>query len=224
MNNRLNSLTKYIEELKKTPLLDPEEELKLWQKAAEGNPEAFTILAKAYQPLVFSGARKFKVIPEVLEELISEGTVALIESAERFDYKAGIAFSVFASQHIRGVMINFLKKETNQADLMHLEEPMGGGDGVLSDFLEDHSSSPFAEAFRSFIADKMQSAVARLPLREKQVITALYFDDMTAKETAERYSVSLGHVYRSEKKGIQRLRGSLSKFAREMRQQPKYKR
>lgn len=216
MNDRSDFLTKYIEELKKTPLLAPEEELKLWQ-AAKSNPEAFTTLAKAYQPLVFHCARKFKAIPEILEELVSEGTVALIESAERFDYKAGIAFSVFTEKHIKGAMIDFLKKENRQTNIMYLEEPVGG-DGVLSDYLEDCSASPFAETLRNIIASRTQSAIARLPLREKQIITAIYFEDMTAKETAEKYSVSLGHVYRSEKKAIQRLRGSLSRFIRELRQ------
>lgn len=43
----------YLEELRKTSLLEPEEELELWRRDAAGDEAAHQRLMTAYQPLVF---------------------------------------------------------------------------------------------------------------------------------------------------------------------------
>lgn len=211
-----NYLNKYIEELSKTKLLTSEEEYQLWQEAANSNPQSFTKLATAYQPLVFSQVRKFKVPYETIMELIQEGTVALIESAERYNYKSGIAFSVFATSHIRGAIINYLKKENANSLLQYLEEEITPeftlGESIKADIV------PFENnLFQKYIKQKVQNCINRLPIREKQIVIALYLEEKTAKETAQQYKLSLGSIYRLEKKGKQRLRGMLSQSIKEIR-------
>ena len=52
-------LQSYLEELRKTPLLEPEEEHRLWEQAAKGDLDAHQKLMTSYQPLVFKIAASF---------------------------------------------------------------------------------------------------------------------------------------------------------------------
>ena len=56
-------LQEYLEELRKTPLLEQDEERLLWQQAAKGDLNAHQKLMTAYQPLVFKIASSFR-LPE----------------------------------------------------------------------------------------------------------------------------------------------------------------
>ena len=101
----------YLEELRKTSLLEPEEELELWRRDAAGDEAAHQRLMTAYQPLVFKIASSFRLPEADTMELIQEGMVGLLEAAESYDYKRQVAFSLFAVHRIRGRMMDFLRRE-----------------------------------------------------------------------------------------------------------------
>ena len=93
-------LQSYLEELRKTPLLEPDEERALWERVAGGDLEAHKCLMTAYQPLVFKIATSFRLGEAETLELIQEGMVGLLEAAENYDYTRQVAFSLFASYRI----------------------------------------------------------------------------------------------------------------------------
>ena len=62
----------YLEELRKTSLLEPEEELELWRRDAAGDEAAHQRLMTAYQPLVFKIASGFRLPEADTMELIQE--------------------------------------------------------------------------------------------------------------------------------------------------------
>ena len=87
-------LQSYLEELRKTPLLEPEEERRLWEQSAQGDLAAHQRLMTSYQPLVFKIAASFKLGEAETMELIQEGMVGLLEAAESYDYKtSGIDYN-----------------------------------------------------------------------------------------------------------------------------------
>ena len=90
-------LQQYLTELQKINLLEREEELDLWRACADGDQSAYRKIITAYQPLVFKIAMAFRLTETQTLELIQEGTVGLLEAAEKFDYTRGVAFSIFAS-------------------------------------------------------------------------------------------------------------------------------
>ena len=51
----------YLEELRKTKLLEPAEERALWERVAQGDLQAHKKLMTAYQPLVFKIAISFQL-------------------------------------------------------------------------------------------------------------------------------------------------------------------
>jgi RNA polymerase sporulation-specific sigma factor len=202
-------LQSYLEELRKTKLLEPKEEQLLWERVAEGDVEAHQKLMVAYQPLVFKLAIGFQLQESETMELVQEGMVGLLEAAENYDYTRGVAFSVFATFRIKGRMLDYLKK-TNSG-VLYLEGDLGSG-LTLGETLASGQVSPTEYAERQLLHDKVTQALGRLPEKEQKVITGMYLEDRPAQAVAEAIDISLGHVYRLQKKGVRRIRGMLSRF------------
>jgi len=203
-------LQEYLEEIRKTELLTFEQEQQLWSQKEAGDLSAHTKLMTAYQPLVFKIAMSFKLSEAETMELIQEGMVGLLEAAESYDYKRGVAFSLFATYRIKGSMLNFLKKSSNKGILYLEEETQEGfswGEVLAADTI---APSEFVE--RRILQEKVSQAMKRLPEKEQQVLTSILIDDAPAQTVAEDINISLGHVYRLQKKGVRRIRGMLSRF------------
>lgn len=203
-------LQSYLEELRKTPLLEPEEEHSLWERSTAGDEAAHQQLMSAYQPLVFKIATSFRLPEAETMELIQEGMVGLLEAGESYDYKRQVAFSLFASYRIRGSMVNYLQRSSEKG-LLYLDSEITQG-FTLSDALPSPAASPTELAERRLLQEKVAQAMDRLPPKEQQVLQGMYLEDRTAQSVAATVNVSLGHVYRLQKQGVRRIRGMLSRF------------
>ena len=152
-------LNSYLEELKKIKLLSREEELALWEACAAGSEEAHHRLISSYQPLVFKVAMGFS-LPEVqIRELIQEGTVGLLEAAERYDYQKGVAFSLFAVHRIKGRMLDYLEREYGKKTLS-LDSETNEGSGISwAECLISTELSPDENVEREFLSCKIKEAM-----------------------------------------------------------------
>lgn len=207
-------LKEYLAELQKTPLLSRDEETALWEQYAGGNTEAYNKLMTSYQPLVFKIAAGFKLPEQQLMELVQEGMIGLLEAAERYDYKRGIAFSVFAMHRIRGRMLDFLQEESSRDYSLDGTNSAGV---AWSEVLAASGRTPFEEAELNMLTDKVAQALQRLPVKEQQVLTGIYLEDRSAADMADSIHVSLGHIYRLQKRGVKRIRGMLSHFIADLK-------
>ncbi len=208
-------LKEYLAELQKTPLLARGEEAELWQRCAGGDREAYNRLITSYQPLVFKIAAGFKLPEQQLMELVQEGTLGLLEAAERYDYTRGVAFSVFAMHRIRGRMLDFLERDDSGRSFS-LDDTNAAG-VAWADVLAATGRTPFEEAELSMITDRVAQALHRLPEKEQQVLTGIYLEDRSAADMADSINVSLGHIYRLQKRGVKRIRGMLSHFIADLK-------
>ena len=91
----------YLKEIGKVPLLNPDEEIKLAQKMAEGDESAKQKLAEANLRLVVSIAKRYVGRGMQFLDLIQEGNLGLIKAVEKFDYTKGYKFSTYATWWIR---------------------------------------------------------------------------------------------------------------------------
>lgn len=203
-------LQSYLEELRKTPLLEQQEERALWERSAAGDLTAHQRLMTAYQPLVFKLAVSFKLPETETLELIQEGMVGLLEAAENYDYKRQVAFSLFATYRIKGSMVDYLRRSSGRG-MLYLDSDIGQG-FTLSDALPSALASPTELAEQKLLQEKVAQAMDRLPAKEQQVLQGMYLEDRPAQAVAEAIDVSLGHVYRLQKQGVRRIRGMLSRF------------
>ena len=154
-------MKEYLEALQQIHILSFDEEAALWEKwQQEGDDASRKLLIESYQPLVFKTAMSFQVSTELKMDLIQEGTVGLIEAAERFDVKRGVAFSLFAVHRIRGRMLNYLEKEGRQT-VASIDLPWLEADGAtLADCSRPRSSAP-GEFWRTVAAVPSTSISSR---------------------------------------------------------------
>jgi RNA polymerase sigma factor for flagellar operon FliA len=88
----------------------------------------------------------------------------------------------------------------------------GGGDTfALIDTLEDTSGPQPAEALdQTELREQLGEAIARLPEREKLVITLYYYEELTLREIGEVLGVTESRVSQLHTKAILRLKARLS--------------
>ncbi|MEQ9447773.1 MAG: sigma-70 family RNA polymerase sigma factor, partial [Rhodospirillaceae bacterium] len=99
----------YMDEIKAFPVLSETEERKLvrrWYK--KGDRQAYDALISSHLRLVPKMAQKYSGYGVPLADLIGEGNIGLLQSAERFDPDKGFRFSTYARWWIRAAMLNFV--------------------------------------------------------------------------------------------------------------------
>ncbi len=209
-------LEDYLAELQKIKLLAPEEEQALWQAYKDrGDLEARSRLIEQYQPLVFREVRRWQVRADIVSDTLQEGTLGLIEAVERYDYRRGVAFPLFAVHRIRGAVLDYLKRE-GAVRALSLDEPDERG-VTLQETLYDEQPDPAEVTHRQLLLDKVSHVLQRLPDKEQAVVEGVYLNDVAQKHLAQRLDISLPYVYRLQKRGIRRVRGMLSRFIHESR-------
>ena len=90
------SLDKYLHEIGRIELLNPEMEVELAKKVKLGDRAAFEKLIKANLRFVVSVAKQYQNQGLSLSDLINEGNLGLIKAAERFDETRGFKFISYA--------------------------------------------------------------------------------------------------------------------------------
>jgi RNA polymerase primary sigma factor len=87
-NRESQSLEKYLQEIGKVELISPEEEVRLATLIKQGDQKALDRLTKANLRFVVSVAKQYQNQGLSLPDLINEGNLGLIKSAQRFDETA----------------------------------------------------------------------------------------------------------------------------------------
>lgn len=102
-------LSYYLAEVRRYPLLDPEEENDLARRyAEEGDAEAAHRLVTANLRLVVKLAFQYHRQWSNVLDLIQEGNVGLVEALSRYDPYRGVRFSSYAQYWIRAMILRFL--------------------------------------------------------------------------------------------------------------------
>ena len=96
-----DSVKLYLKEIGRIPLLTTEEEIKLAERMANGDPAAKKRLSEANLRLVVSIAKKYVRRGMQFLDLIQEGNLGLIKAVDKFDYTKGFKFSTYATWWIR---------------------------------------------------------------------------------------------------------------------------
>lgn len=100
---------RYVKKAMKAPMLEKEHEhdlAKRWRE--EGDEAALHELTTAYMRLVIAMASKFRFYGLPMSDLVSEGSVGLMQAAARFEPAREVRFSTYASWWIRSAIQDYV--------------------------------------------------------------------------------------------------------------------
>jgi RNA polymerase sigma-32 factor len=103
------SLNRYLSEIKKFPLLKPEQEYMLAKRYAEHqDPEAAKQLVTSHLRLVAKIAMGYRGYGLPVSELISEGNIGLMQAVKRFEPEKGFKLATYAMWWIRASIQEYI--------------------------------------------------------------------------------------------------------------------
>jgi len=125
------------------------------------------------------------------EDVLQQVFLEVWRSRERFDPQRRLEPWIIGIAHKRS--IDHLRRRSRQAGthLVSLSPP------------DAEASGRFAEEFAD--AQVVQSALAELPVEQRETLVLAYFDDLSQTQIAGRLSVPLGTVKARSHRGLRRL-------------------
>lgn len=84
----------------------------------------------------------------------------------------------------------------------------GGEDGAYENFHEfvDYDSNPEDLLLRSLMIEKLYSAIAHLEKADREIIEALYFQELSERKLADKNSVSCVAIHKRKKRILEKLK------------------
>ena len=151
-NRESASLDKYLQDIGHEELLTTDEEVELAQRIKKGDRKALEKLTKANLRFVVSVAKQYQNHGLSLPDLINEGNMGLIKSAEKFDETRGFKFISYAVWWIRQSILQAIA-EQSRIVRMPLNQVGSANkiNKVLNEFEQLHERRPSIDE----IADKV---------------------------------------------------------------------
>ncbi len=223
-NRESQSLEKYLQEIGKVELISPEEEVRLATLIKQGDQKALDRLTKANLRFVVSVAKQYQNQGLSLPDLINEGNLGLIKSAQRFDETRGFKFISYAVWWIRQSILQALAE---QARIVRLPLNKVGLTNriqkAFSQLEQEFEREPSAEELAELLGMELEEVTATLginvrhvsmdtPLSEGEEGTLL---DVMENTNAERTDALLDHT-QSLKTEIDRSLATLTERQKEV--------
>ena len=122
----MDSLSIYLVEINKIPLLDDSTTRRLSRKMKKGDEEARKTLVESNLRLVVAIGRKYIHQGLPLSELIAEGNIGLIRAVEKFDPKRKNTFSTYAAWWIKQAIRKALNEQVRAVRIpAYMQEVIG---------------------------------------------------------------------------------------------------
>jgi len=103
------NLSRYLQEIRKFPVLEPEEEFMLAKRWREhGDSDAAHRLVTSHLRLVAKIAMGYRGYGLPLSELVSEGNVGMMQAVKRFDPDRGFRLATYAMWWIRAAIQEYI--------------------------------------------------------------------------------------------------------------------
>ena len=112
-----STLSVYLKEINRIPLLTREEEDEISRKAVAGDKEAQAVLVESNLRFVVNTAKKYQNQGLPLEDLISEGNIGLMNAIDRYDPDKGYHFISYAVWWIRQAILKAIYEKSRMIRL-----------------------------------------------------------------------------------------------------------
>lgn len=165
-------------------------------------------------------------------DYVQNASIGLIEAMDAYDHGRGVPFEAYARQRVRGAVFNGLRAlsathevrgyvradgidsllEDADGDpverLVRLVSSLGLGYALSAPVEPEHASvpTPYDEAVKHQLSDRIHRHLARLPERERLVLQLHYLQHMAFVDIAAAVSLTKGRISQLHRQGLERLR------------------
>jgi RNA polymerase primary sigma factor len=156
--------------------------------------------------LVFSVVKKFVNENNSVDDLLSDGIVALIRAVEKFDFDRGFRFSTYATQVLR--RNSYRTVVTNQQDR---QKVVGGLQDMDIEISDEDKASAISEKRWHELRSRLALMLNELDRREKLIVRARFALGShrkvhTLQALADRLGISKERVRQLERRAMDKLR------------------
>lgn len=139
------SLTKYLNDISRIPMISNEEEVDLAIRIRNGDAVAMEKLVKANLRFVVSVAKQYQSRGLNLHDLINEGNLGLVKAASKFDETRGFKFISYAVWWIRQGIMQALTEKSRMVRLpLNKINVINKINMASSQFEQEHERMPTA--------------------------------------------------------------------------------
>jgi RNA polymerase sigma factor (sigma-70 family) len=136
-------------------------------------------------------------LPESLrDDLVSAGSLALVQAADRFDPSRGVKFKTFAAHRVSGEIVDTLRR--GDAAIGVSKDSL---DGVASE-----TPSPENQAITAQELTHVREVLQELSARERALIEAHYGRGLTLRDAADELGISRSYASRVHARAIETIR------------------
>lgn len=162
-------------------------------------------IVEANLRLVFSIVKKFVNKQNVFDDLLSDGIVAMIRAAEKFDFERGFRFSTYATQVIRRDAYRGVVRKQDER-----QKVATGLQATEFDFSDEGRASGMSETRWHGLRRYLAVMLGELDRREKLIIRARFALGshrrvQTLQALADRLGISKERVRQLEKRAMEKL-------------------
>ena len=183
--------------------MDREDEQRLVTRLRAGDPSAFEAIYEAYRPRLFGFLARLSRRRDVAEDLLEETWLRLVQHAAALDDEARLAPWLF----------------TVARNLYYSWRRSRGGDPSRTSELDpawpapERGDSPFAAAARSELEARIEAALARLSLADRELILLVGVEELTPSEVASVCGVAAVTVRARLHRARERLAAEMGRAA-----------
>ncbi len=149
-----------------------------------------------------------------LDDLVSEGTIGLLDAAQKFDPDRGVPFRLYASRRIAGAILDYVRREAPVSRSAYAAVVAGHPErGVWLEPIEtihlttlvSPAPTPEAQTIARDRSAQVRDRLARLPWRERVIVVGYATGRLNAA-LAVALSCSCTRISQLQARGFQRLR------------------
>lgn len=191
------AMEKYLQEIGKIRMLEPEEEAELAKRSRHGDEEAREKLVLSNLRFVVSVAKQYQNYGLTLGDLINEGNLGLMKAAEGFDETKGFKFISYAVWWVRQSILQAISENSRLIRLpLNKLSSINKLNRCYTSLEQKFQREPTEEE----IAEKMDISATEVKENMKMATKPLSMD---APLAAEEDSASLYDVYVAPDSSIQ---------------------
>ncbi|NJP08981.1 MAG: sigma-70 family RNA polymerase sigma factor [Leptolyngbyaceae cyanobacterium RU_5_1] len=167
-----------------------------------GQTPALGILYDRHAGLVYGLARKTLGNSQEAEDL-TQDIFLILARGTSYDPRRG-SLRTYLAILTRSRALDRLRSRSKALESMGRWRP--GRDQEIA------SNSPFEQAFQHEQSSEVRTALAQLSDEQQQVLTMAYYDGLSQSEIAQQLAIPLGTVKARSRRGLLKLRQTLSNY------------